>query len=45
MAAESDPAMTAALTAAARTTPGLHRIDAQTRDLFRRPLEPDDSTA
>lgn len=42
MAAESDPAMTAALTASARTTPNLHRIDAQTRDLFRRPLEPDE---
>lgn len=42
MAAESDPAMVAALQAAARTTPGLHRIDAVTRDLFRRPLEPDE---
>jgi 23S rRNA (uracil1939-C5)-methyltransferase len=42
LAAESDPAMVAALSAAARTTPGLHRIDAQTRDLFRRPLEPDE---
>ncbi len=42
MAAEADPAMVAALQAAARTTPGLHRIDAVTRDLFRRPLEPDE---
>jgi 23S rRNA (uracil1939-C5)-methyltransferase len=42
LAAESDPAMVAALTAAARTTPGLHRIETQTRDLFRRPLEPDE---
>jgi 23S rRNA (uracil1939-C5)-methyltransferase len=42
MAAEADPAMVATLQAAARTTPGLHRIDTQTRDLFRRPLEPDE---
>lgn len=42
LAAESDPAMVAALQSAARGTPGLHRIDAQVRDLFRRPLEPDE---
>lgn len=41
-AVESDPAMTAALDRAARHTPGLKRITAETRDLFRRPLEPDE---
>lgn len=42
LAAEADAAMVAALSAAARTTPGLHRIEARARDLFRRPLEPDE---
>lgn len=39
---EGDPAMVAALDRAARTTPGLKRITAEKRDLFRRPLEPDE---
>lgn len=39
---EGDPAMTAALDKAARATPGLKRITAEKRDLFRRPLEPDE---
>jgi 23S rRNA (uracil1939-C5)-methyltransferase len=38
-AVEGDPAMTEALGRAARA-PGLRRITAETRDLFRRPLEP-----
>lgn len=42
MAFEGDPAMTAALDRAARATPGLKRITAEKRDLFRRPLEPDE---
>lgn len=37
-AAEGDATMVAALDQAARTTPGLHRVTAETRDLFRRPL-------
>ncbi len=41
-AVEGDAAMTKALDLAARNTPGLHRILAETRDLFRRPLEPDE---
>ncbi len=41
-AVEADPAMTAALDRAARHTPGLKRITTETRDLFRRPLEPDE---
>ncbi len=41
-AVEGDPAMTRALDLAARTTPNLHRISTETRDLFRRPLEPDE---
>ena len=41
-AVEGDPAMTKALDLAARTTPNLHRISTETRDLFRRPLEPDE---
>jgi 23S rRNA (uracil1939-C5)-methyltransferase len=41
-AVEGDAAMTKALDLAARTTPGLHRISVETRDLFRRPLEPDE---
>ncbi|MDZ4087719.1 MAG: class I SAM-dependent RNA methyltransferase [Tabrizicola sp.] len=41
-AVEGDPAMTKALDLAARNTPNLHRISTETRDLFRRPLEPDE---
>lgn len=41
-AVEGDPAMTRALDLAARNTPNLHRISTETRDLFRRPLEPDE---
>jgi 23S rRNA (uracil1939-C5)-methyltransferase len=41
-AVEGDAAMTRALDLAARTTPNLHRISTETRDLFRRPLEPDE---
>ena len=41
-AVEGDAAMTRALDLAARNTPGLHRISTETRDLFRRPLEPDE---
>jgi 23S rRNA (uracil1939-C5)-methyltransferase len=41
-AVEGDVAMTKALDLAARNTPDLHRISTETRDLFRRPLEPDE---
>lgn len=41
-AVEGDAAMTKALDLAARNTPNLHRISTETRDLFRRPLEPDE---
>lgn len=41
-AVEGDAAMTKALDFAARNTPDLHRISVETRDLFRRPLEPDE---
>ena len=41
-AVEGDAAMTKALDLAARNTPDLHRISVETRDLFRRPLEPDE---
>lgn len=41
-AVEGDAAMTRALDLAARATPNLHRISVETRDLFRRPLEPDE---
>jgi 23S rRNA (uracil1939-C5)-methyltransferase len=41
-AVEGDAAMTKALDLAARNTPNLHRISVETRDLFRRPLEPDE---
>lgn len=41
-AVEGDKALTDALDLAARTTPNLHRVSAETRDLFRRPLEPDE---
>jgi 23S rRNA (uracil1939-C5)-methyltransferase len=37
--------MTRALDLAARNTPNLHRISTETRDLFRRPLEPDELNA
>jgi 23S rRNA (uracil1939-C5)-methyltransferase len=38
-AADADPAAVAALARAAATTPGLHQLKAETRDLFRRPLQ------
>ena len=41
-AAEGDAAMIAALDAGWRGTPGLHRVTTETRDLFRRPLLPDE---
>jgi len=41
-AVEGDAGMTKALDLAARNTPNLHRISTETRDLFRRPLEPDE---
>jgi 23S rRNA (uracil1939-C5)-methyltransferase len=44
-AVEGDAAMTRALDLAARNTPNLHRISTETRDLFRRPLEPDELRA
>jgi 23S rRNA (uracil1939-C5)-methyltransferase len=44
-AVEGDASMTKALDLAARNTPNLHRISAETRDLFRRPLEPDELNA
>ena len=39
---EGEAAMVAALDRAARATPGLKRLVAEKRDLFRRPLEPDE---
>lgn len=39
---EGEAEMVAALDRAARTTPGLKRVEAATRDLYRRPLEPDE---
>jgi 23S rRNA (uracil1939-C5)-methyltransferase len=44
-AVESDAAMTEALVAAWRAAGGLKRLTAETRDLFRRPLEPDELAA
>ncbi|MGL6208319.1 MAG: class I SAM-dependent RNA methyltransferase [Paracoccaceae bacterium] len=41
-AIEGDAAMTSALDRAARGAEGLRRVTVQTRDLFRRPLEPDE---
>ncbi|MFO1175872.1 MAG: class I SAM-dependent RNA methyltransferase [Paracoccaceae bacterium] len=41
-AAESDEEMIAALLAAGRATPGLRPLTAEARDLFRRPLLPDE---
>ena len=42
IAVEGDAAMTAALEKGWRQAPGLKRLRAETRDLFRRPLEPDE---
>ncbi len=42
LAVEGDPTMTNALEKAWRQTARLKRITAETRDLFRRPLEPDE---
>jgi 23S rRNA (uracil1939-C5)-methyltransferase len=44
-AVDADPAAVAALARAAATTPGLHKPKTETRDLFRRPLRPDELTA
>jgi 23S rRNA (uracil1939-C5)-methyltransferase len=44
-AVEGDSAMTKALDLAARNTPNLHRVSTEARDLFRRPLEPDELTS
>jgi 23S rRNA (uracil1939-C5)-methyltransferase len=41
-AADADPAAIAALARAAATTRGLRKLEAQTRDLFRRPLRADE---
>ncbi|SEM47979.1 23S rRNA m(5)U-1939 methyltransferase [Gemmobacter aquatilis] len=41
-AVEGDAAMIAALDKGWRQAQGLHRVRAETRDLFRRPLEPDE---
>lgn len=41
-AVESEKAMLAALDAGARQTSGLHRVTAEARDLFRRPLLPEE---
>ncbi|MEH7828694.1 class I SAM-dependent RNA methyltransferase [Gemmobacter denitrificans] len=42
LAVEGDAAMMAALDKGWRQAEGLHRVTCQTRDLFRRPLEPDE---
>lgn len=42
LAAEGDAAMMAALDKGWRQAGGLHRVICETRDLFRRPLEPDE---
>lgn len=44
-AVEGDAAMTAALDKAARQTQGLKKVTVEARDLFRRPLEPDEFKA
>jgi 23S rRNA (uracil1939-C5)-methyltransferase len=44
-AADADPAAIAALVRAAATTPGLHKLTAIRRDLFRRPLRADELAA
>jgi 23S rRNA (uracil1939-C5)-methyltransferase len=41
-AVEGDAALLVALDKGWRQTPGLHRVTTETRDLFRRPLEPDE---
>lgn len=41
-AVEGEAAMMQALDKAARATPGLRRVTTETRDLFRRPLEPEE---
>ncbi len=41
-AVEAEAGMTAVLDRAWRDTPGLHRVSVETRDLFRRPLQPDE---
>jgi 23S rRNA (uracil1939-C5)-methyltransferase len=45
LAADSDPAAIDALTRAAAMTPGLHKLTAELRDLFRRPLQADELAA
>lgn len=42
LAVEGDAAMTAALEKGWRTADGLKRVTVETRDLFRRPMEPDE---
>ncbi len=42
LAVEGDAKMLAALSLGARGGENLHRVETQTRDLFRRPLEPDE---
>ena len=42
LAVEGESAMTAALEKGWRATPGLKKLATETRDLFRRPLEPDE---
>jgi 23S rRNA (uracil1939-C5)-methyltransferase len=44
-AADADPAAISALARAASATPGLHKLTADTRDLFRRPLQAHELTA
>jgi 23S rRNA (uracil1939-C5)-methyltransferase len=44
-AVDADPAAIAAIARAAATTPGLHKLTANTRDLFRRPLRADELAA
>jgi 23S rRNA (uracil1939-C5)-methyltransferase len=44
-AADADPAAIAALARAAATTPRLHKLATETRDLFRRPLRADELAA
>jgi 23S rRNA (uracil1939-C5)-methyltransferase len=44
-AVDADPAAIDALARAAATTPGLHKLATETRDLFRRPLRPDELAA
>jgi 23S rRNA (uracil1939-C5)-methyltransferase len=44
-ALEADPAAIAAIARAAATTPGLHKLATEKRDLFRRPLRADELAA